>query len=469
MKLNNVKLWIISALLLVTGCGGGGNGRTADTTSGQAQTAFLFIDSATGSDTQLTGTLDAVALERADGELTGNLLRNSSPVVLADVEGQLDSLRLTGVADGDYVAMHLLFQSGMSMRTPDGRLEDARVERRDHRVELEDLYHHDNQASSWLVLRHQGGLDVQDDSSGDKVWTPHLACRRSEFEELRGTCFKVVTASAAQQTVQAMPNSTSGDLSLTFTVPQSAILTSSESSARLSLQEFFNLLVPGTEFCLWGSLDGDMNLQVEAIQVDDSSSPSSGIESKVVGNIESLDSADRSFQLQVLRVIRGGAELDASHLPVLTVLAGNAEIFRSGLRFQLLDFNALKTGALVEVEWDGPVVNGAVRADEVEIEDEGINPGGAVPEIEGQVGEVLPGVRTIVMVPRKDDPLIVNGQSVASLRVRLAGNAFLFRADDDKVEISLNQVGIGERIWVKNYTLSGDDVLATVVRIRMAN
>lgn len=89
---------LLSALFLVPAAcgGGGGGGATAggNATPNQAGSVYVALDTATGSEALVQFQVAAVALNGADGSLTGNLLGTPQMVTFADPSGELDGLAL---------------------------------------------------------------------------------------------------------------------------------------------------------------------------------------------------------------------------------------------------------------------------------------------------------------------------------------------------------------------------------------
>lgn len=447
----------LAALLPLAACSGGGGGSGG----GGAASLSLLIDTAVDGQTTLAGRFEAVALERSDGALTTNLLAAPADLVLADTVGAPVLLRLQAPPAATYVALHLLLGADVRVTGADGVRNGVVPSRVDQRIALEAPVVV-AAATTWFELRHRSQLALQSRNDGRFDWTPDFGCRRGDDRLLGGSSLHIVSVAAAAFSFDATPSLDSSSVTLTVRVPASAILTRSDGAGTLDRATFFGLLALGREVRVQGQMSSSMEITATAVHLDDTSSGSG--ENKVIGRIGSLDGGTRSLVVQVLRIVRGGAGLDASRLPALTVDATTASIHRSGARHLPLAFSDLAVGQVVELEWRGAVVNNSVRAHEIEIESDA-GAGGQI-EIEGAVGEVRTGEGAIIAVPRGDDPLIVGGVSVNSARILISASTVLFRADDASVPITLAQVQPGERIWVKSYTLNGIDVAARVVRIR---
>jgi hypothetical protein len=92
------------------------------------------------------------------------------------------------------------------------------------------------------------------------------------------------------------------------------------------------------------------------------------------------------------------------------------------------------------------------------------------PESEGLVGSVDLLNRTITVVPRHDDPLIVGGQSVASAVVTLQDHTILFRkarSGGVRTVIQLAEVvPASDRICIRGVPTAPGSLTADWIRVR---
>ena len=131
-------------------------------------------------------------------------------------------------------------------------------------------------------------------------------------------------------------------------------------------------------------------------------------------------------------------------------------------------FTQLKSGS--EVKAAGKLDAGLVFTADVARLDDGPVGGGAgggvMPESEGKIAEVRAATSEMVVVPRGNDPLVVNGKSVTSVIVHVASSTRLFHADRPSQRLKVADLQAGWRIWVRG-TPAGSGVLeAAWVRVR---
>ncbi|MGE3172857.1 MAG: hypothetical protein AB7O97_09525 [Planctomycetota bacterium] len=106
-------LALLSSLALLAGCGSGDAGSS---TAGPVTLPLLLtFDTAAGFDAVVTVQVAAVALERADGTATGNLLPAPQALRVADPLGAPTGLQLIAAPAGDYTAVHLITAPGSAL------------------------------------------------------------------------------------------------------------------------------------------------------------------------------------------------------------------------------------------------------------------------------------------------------------------------------------------------------------------
>lgn len=141
-------------------------------------TPALLVDGSAGTGTTLQAVLNAVVLERRDGSLTRNLLRDATNVAIADGSGLVDTVPTHGVAPGIYVALHVVLADGVTGTDENGDSIDIAPASLDQRVAFDEPITSDGRAT--LALFHTDMLDIE-----NGVWTPHWGARLSREHYVR--------------------------------------------------------------------------------------------------------------------------------------------------------------------------------------------------------------------------------------------------------------------------------------------
>lgn len=458
------RLLAFSLLSALAACGGGGGGSG---TPPAQQGLTVLIDTAAGPGADLNAIVVGMALERPDGSLTGNLIPAAgSELRFADPQGLASGMRLDAVPEGDYVALHVAFlpESGRRRRD-DGSLETIAFERQEHRFAFEDRLAHRRGSDDWLYVRHERELQLVTGAGGARSWRPAFAGRRGTLLGVHEGRFEVLRVHAATATIEGRLWAFGRALPFTIQVEP---LTEyrrklGATKERLSKEAFFAAVQPGAFLEVEGRIEGNA---IVARELEVRAGSLSGPSHHVYGRVVAVDPPNQTVSVQVLSVREGAQSLPGGAFPVLVVDAAGAEIGRSRTG-ERLGFAALVVGAFVEVEWEGAWTSGPVRAREIHLEDS-LSGGGAHPEIEGQVGSVdVPGGK-LVMVPRRDNPLIVAGRIVTSAEVRVNSGTLVYRDESgaQRVTIPLDQVRAGERAWVVGTVDASGIVTARWVRVR---
>jgi len=192
---------------------------------------------------------------------------------------------------------------------------------------------------------------------------------------------------------------------------------------------------------------------------------------RLLGRITELRPAAQAFVMAVHAEVRRGDRRLLSTPVTVLVLADAARIHRSHTAGSLT-FAELEVGQLAKVEWTTrtPVAGGLeeVRAREIEV-----TSGAGVsmrPEWEGSVQSVDLTLRQIVVVPRHDDRIVVNGQSVQQVVVHVDPALAIERRQREvsgRATIGLSDIVPGQdRIWWRGTVVGPASIDATFVRVR---
>jgi hypothetical protein len=186
--------------------------------------------------------------------------------------------------------------------------------------------------------------------------------------------------------------------------------------------------------------------------------------------VTSIDAVQLSFAMEVVAHRIRGATTPLATPVAATVLAHSARLH--GHRDPtLLPFAALSVGDFVKVEWRSTAGQPAttVTADEVEI-----TPAGGwcamQYEWEGSVHAVDAVAGTITVVPRHQDPIVIQGQSVAQAQLVVDAAAYLERRAESgggRSRIALGDVAPGaDRIWWRGEVTGPGTMRVGWVRVR---
>lgn len=449
---------LLSALFLVPAACGGGGGAAAggNAAPGQPGAVYVALDTATGSEALVQFQVAAVALERADGSLTGNLLGTPQMVTFADPSGELDGLALASVPTGDYDSVHLLIAPGSGIALyPNGTTAPVTLAA-DLEVPIADGLQHLATGRSWLALG-QNGARPPAAGAALRQWQPAMSCRADgSTQTLYGVRVAAVQAGGLVTQVGVVDD---GALQVEFAA--GCVFDDHPRGA----DDFLRSSARGDDLALDGTLHRDGRFVASHVHRHGRGNDGP----RLLGRITELRPATSSFVLHVLAEVRRG---DRRLLPVpedVLVDATAARIHHSDDR-RVLGFADLQLEQLAKVEWTSrtPVVGDLdlVVAREVEVTS------GSVPmrpEWEGAVQSVDLQARTIVVVPRGDDPIVIDGQSVTSADVHVGTELVIERRErrgGGRTTIGLDGVVAGERIWWRGTVTGPNAIDASWVRVR---
>lgn len=448
------------SFLTVAACSGGSGDASATARAPVPGSVHVVVDTATGSDVLVQYLVGAAVFERADGTTTGNVLRAPEMVTFADPSGEIDGFALRDVPSGEYSALHLmLVPDGGTVQFGDGSTAplEAAI---DLEVPIGDLLQHDARGASWLALGHNGPGTVSPTGTG-YAWAPALAARANgsehELVDLQPLLVqdRFVTA--------ALPAAGDGLLWLEFG-PGAAC---SDDSGPVGAAGFLRDLRPGDDLRARAELRRDGRLLVrEACRRRGNDGP------RLIGRITELRPATTSFVLRVqAETRRGGARRLVSPGTEVLVLADGATIRRPG-RSGAIAFDDLAVDDLAKVTWtERTEVPGGL--DEF-VAREVVVPGGdgapCAPEWQGLVDAVDLTAGTITVVPRNDDPIVIDGQSVDEVTVVVDAETKLERRErhgPGREAIELDDIVPGsDRIWWRGEVTGPTTIAATWVRVR---
>jgi hypothetical protein len=449
-----VRAALASTALALAACSGGG---TADAGPAPDQgTVSVVLDTATGSDAVVQYQLAAVVFERADGSATANVLAEPMLVTLADPSGAAAGIALGSVPVGTYTAVHLGLAPGSGVaRYGDGTTAEV-VVTPDLVVPIRDDLTHLQGRTSWLVIGHDGAPPPSATAT-ERSWQPLLHAR-PDGADTTLTDLRVVSVSGTSVTATA-PLADDRAVEVAF---DGACTFDDHPGGRA---EFLRGTGAGDTIEVEGTLHRDGSLSARRAR---RGSRDDG--PRLLGRIASLRPLATTFVLDVQAVLQRGGhrELPAPHQ--VLVDASSARIHASDER-RVLAFGDLAPGMLAKVDVARRVqVPGeldVVVAREIEV---AASAAPMQPQWQGAVQRVDLTTRTIVVVPRGDDPLVVGGQSVASIDLHVGTEVAIERRErrgPGRTPIRLVDVVPGsDRIWFRGTVTGARSIDASSVRVR---
>lgn len=449
------------ALSALQACGGGGGGASGQVDTNAPGSVGVVLDTRTGTGELVQFVVVGAALERADGTTTRNLLSQAVEVTFADPTGDVSGLRLGGVPSGRYERLVLALAPGSgSLLGSDGvvrTIDAAPVVT----IPIADGLQHAETGVSWLAVGHNQAPVIR---SGSSLRFEARLGGRAEGSELEIAGLEPVQVGPTSVEAR-LPASGGGVLALEFAA--GCTFGDDESNDYSSAADFVAGLGSDDDLRACGTLDRDGRFLVRhARRGRGNDGP------RLIGRIVELRPATTSFVLRVQAEVRRGERTLIDPPADVLVDATQARLQRSNAQV-VLAFADLAVDDLAKVKWSSrtPATEtelATVVAREVEV------PGSAgaamVPEWEGLVQSVDVDAGRIVVVPRNDDPIFVDGVSVASVDVLVGTDTVLQRRERQgpgRFAIGLADIVAGEdRIWWRGTVTGPSEISANWVRVR---
>lgn len=456
--MNRITPSLVLSLLLAA-CSGGGSSSSAATPAGDPTpgSVTVVLDTRDGSDSFTQFQVGGAALEHDGGLMTRNLLGDTRMLTFGDPSGTPDGLRLRPAPSGDYVALHLLLVPGSGVSFDlegDSRPVDGPV---DVRIPIPDGLAHDAARSSWIVAGHD--TPPLQTVATQLVWTPNLRVRADgEPVSLERLAFPVGDGDTMRATARAL-----GDAVIVIRPAADCTFSDDEGNTYADQWAFRATLAASDELQVRGALNRNGDIVVE-----DLFRTSSGSRSRLIGRIESLDPAQARFGMRVIAVNRRSSGLELQTPESVTVMVGGATIERpNGAPLQFAD---LAVGQLAKVVWSERFVNpdGADLYQARLVQIPGANGANPSPQWRGAVQSVDAAAGTLVLVPLPNGELVVRGQSLTELLVRVDASTVIARQGPGGwTTIELTEVQAGsDRVWVRGEVEGPAALRATRLRVR---
>lgn len=450
---------VVPAVALLAACSGGSGGSADQRPATEPGSVLVVIDTRTSDDTLVQFQVGAVALEDANGAVTTNLLRESDVVTFDDPTGEPSGLRLDRVPDGDYRALHLILVPGSGLALGGDGVVRSIGGPADVRVEIAAGLAHSALASSWLVVGHDAA-PVSGAGAGLQ-WTPALSARvGGEAVGLSELWFPVVNATGVMTSAPVV-----GDGLLQLDTTASCVYEDADGRPYPDRSEFDRDLGRDDELTADGVLDRSGSVRCDRLR----RAPRND-RVRLIGRVTSLDGMPGRFKFRIQATTRRSHRV-LLDLPeeIVVVIGQHARIETpSGRPLTVAD---IEVGRLAKLEWiTRSQVPGALAEYEVcRIVLPGASHAAMHPQWQGRVQSVDLIDRTLVVVPREDHPLRVNGVAVPQLDVRVVAGTEIERKPDHggPIPIGLEDIEPGEdRIWLRGEVTGSQSVEARRIRVR---
>lgn len=457
-RLRDLSILCLPILFTAACSGGGGGGAPANPAA--PSSVQLLLDPATGSDAFVEVQVAAAALQRPDGSFTGNLLPADVMLTIADPTGEPQGLLLPAVPAGTYRELHLMLVPGSASAVlQDGSRAGVDFASADLGIHFDVDVVHDGQASTWVAARHLGAASLQPGGNGRIVWMPQLGGGSAAGTPVSDATLRVLMVQNGT-VVGGFAGTDDHGVHLEF--EHGVELFDDHGQHVGDPAAFLGGLGAGSELCVSGMFDDHGGLRGQRVRhcFDDRG----GSGPRLLGRITDLDAVGGTFGMDVLAQTHHGERSFVGAPEHVVVHVGSASIHFSHT-WAVLGFGDLLQGDLVKVRWS--LRNGSdLTASEIEVESHGGM--AASPEIEGRVSEVQLANQVIVVVPRGNDPLLVQGRAVARAEIHVGAATRIERHESGShTAIGLGDiVANGDRIWIRGTATGPDTVDADWIRVR---
>lgn len=439
-------------------CGGGGSSPGSAVVA--PGTVNVVFDTASPGEGVVQFHVAVARLERSDGTLTGQLLRESTIVTFTDPSGEMASLRLHGVPGGEYRGLRLGLVPGSGVVSQlNGQLRPIAADL-EVPIPIPEPLLHPEGGVSWLAVGYNSGPTVVEQSDGSLRWVPNLAGRAEDSVlPLTGLDFAL-----RQGDVVTTALASFGGAAMQVEFAANCSFSDDDGFAYGSSDDFLSRLQNGDELRVLGSLRRSGRLLAfDARRGRGSDTP------RLLGRILELEPATTSFRMRVQAEVRRGNRVILDPAVEVLIRAAGARIKRPNN--QPMSYAELAVGNLVKVKWLSRTVESGVPVyAAVEIE---VPPGDGVPmrpEWQGRVQSVDMVTRTIVVVPRNDDPIVIQGTPVPQVDVLVGPATPLQRRERQggaRYPIQLEAVmPSSDRIWWGGIVTGPSTIEATWIRVR---
>tara|TARA_R110002111_G_scaffold105295_3_gene163284 strand:- start:496 stop:1899 length:1404 start_codon:yes stop_codon:yes gene_type:complete len=453
--------------LSLAACSGGSSTSNASAAPNALAEVLVVVETRAGSDALVQFQLAGATLEGPAGQQTDNLLPASTVLTVGDPTGEPFGLRLNPTPSGNYIALHLILvpDSGIVI-SPDGTSQSV-TSPIDVRIPISEGLQHDQQSASWLVVGHDSAplsSVLLGGQPGSLIWTPTMTGRLDganvQLGELR---FPVSNQNAIAATA-----ATIGDATIELGTSPACIFEDETATPYASQAAFVAALSIDDDLVATGDLH--RNGRIEATRIRRSSGSN---EVRLIGTILSIDAATSSFTMQVMATRQNGNQVQLATPETAIIRAANAIIELSSST--QASFATLMAGQSVKVKWLSKSLsqspsNGTPQYIAREVELLSGSNTAIHPEWEARVQSVDLANQVIVVVPRNNDLILINGVSVNQAEVLVSNTTMIERRENQggsNSSITLAQIQPGtDRIWIRGTVVGSALISATRVRVR---
>lgn len=448
----------ILVTLSLAACSGGSSSSNATAAPDNPAEVVVLVETRAGSDDLVQFQLAGATLEDRTGAQTVNLLAASTMVTVGDPTGEPYGLRLNAPPSGDYAALHLVLvpNSGIVI-APDGTSQ-AVTSPVDVRIPIADGLQHSQQSASWLVVGHDTApLSGAPDAL---TWNPTMTARRDgaivQLAELR---FPVKGEDSIAATAASVDLAT-----IELAASPSCIFENESGLAYSSQAAFLAALSMDDDLIVGGDLRRSGRIEANRMRRSSGSD-----QARLIGTILTTDAATASFTMEIVATRQNGDQVQLATPETATIRTTSAIIEDSSRT--PTNFASLISGQMVKVKWfSKSVTNGTAEYTAREVELLSSNNTSIQPEWEAMVQSVDLVNQVIVIVPRNDDLIWINGTSVSQADVLVSNNTTIERRANQggaNSLINLDQIQPNtDRIWIRGSVVGTALIAATRLRVR---
>ena len=349
MQLRTCSTLALFAALLPMACSSGSGSSGGPGTPGSS-TSQLLLDPTAGATTDVTVQVEVVALERADGSLTTDLLPGSGSLDLVRTDGATETLGIDAPPAGSYVALRILLAGSEAVVDSGGAARRISLGSRELRVPFANAVDASN--GLLLGLRHTAAFV---DPGENGTWQPALAPADPDVLSLR-----LARVDVASTSLDGTVLGTLGDRAVELFFAPDAVLLRDPDLEPLSIDAFVNGVAPGHRLLVDGLLELGRTVQVSAA-VDlgprDRSGRGNNGFGEIRGVILEFDDEDE-FDMSVLEVLSGRDRLPDPLPRRIEVDVDDSRLFvvpQPGRPAGPIEADDLEVGMTVQVRWREPI------------------------------------------------------------------------------------------------------------------
>jgi len=448
---------VVAILALLAACGGSSDPASSPSAGiSDVGSLTVILDTRAGDDAWVQFQLAGVTLERPGGEQTANLLRESRMLTFGDPSGEAAGVRLDWAPLGSYDALHLVLVpgSGVVVDASGNRLTVTSPV--DIRIPITDGFEHSPISANWLLVGHD--IPPLRILGATATWFPRMSARLDGAEvSLDPLAVPVVRGDEIAVTATLAQDST-----LMVDPSPSCVYRDEDGTTYPSRDDFLAALDVTDDLCVVGDLERKGILDADII----CRKPGNG-ESRLIGRVVGIDSANQRFKFQIQAVNPFGRGVELPPAREVWVRTDHARI--QAPNGTNLPFGVLAFGDLAKVRWSSieEVPNGLDVVDATEVVIPGGNSGQHQPLWQARVVGVDLTLGFLEIEPR-NQPIRLLGIAVPAATVLVVNGTRIERqGPGGRQLITLAEVQPGvDRVWVRGVVVGPATIEASRVRVK---